>query len=133
MDDPTLTDWRALYTTTRERFPDAPGLPEGYSFVPDDIDGGSALLYEPYLQVEPSDAALCVMLDWAIRFGAWWVQQRRKGAFSVEHVWNYGWTVDVTDYTERGVEEILSTIGGSTGWSHHAAYFAAAQAIGRIK
>jgi hypothetical protein len=133
MTEPTLTDWHTLFTTVRERFPDAPGLPEGYEFIVDDIGGDSALFHSPRLWLVPDDTALCVMLDWAIRFGAWWVQQRRKGAFSVEHVWNYGWTVDVTDYTEKGANELLSTIGGSTGWSHHAAYFAAAQAIGRIK
>jgi hypothetical protein len=30
MTEPTLTDWHTLFTTVRERFPDAPGLPEGY-------------------------------------------------------------------------------------------------------
>ena len=128
MTEPPLTDWHTLLTTVRARFPDAPGLPDEFSFdlddgvLREDIGWGEEHFHNDY-------AALCVMLDWAMRFGAWWTQQRRKRELVVEHVWNYGWTVDVTDYTEKGAKEILSTIGELTEWSHHAAYFAAVQAI----
>jgi hypothetical protein len=80
MTEPTLTDWHTLYTTTRERFPDAPGLPEHYR-ISDHVDYGETVmqsgsrregvLYITFCSLD-THAALCVMLDWALRFGAWW-------------------------------------------------------------
>jgi hypothetical protein len=122
MTEPTLTDWHTLFTTVRERFPDAPGLPEGCDlfFITDhesqmSIPGtlGSTLSSD-------STAALCIMLDWAIRFGAWWEDVANGRDFSVFSI-NSRWSWHCVEDQEFSFDAMSNT--------HHAAYFAAVQAI----
>lgn len=130
MTEPTLSYWHTLYTTTRERFPDAPGLPEDYEFVVDDMAGDSALLHSPYLRLVPDDTALCIILDWAMRFGAWWVLSDPKCEITISPV-DHVWSVDV--YHRRDIEDRGRLLAGlllsADFKSHHAAYFAAVKAI----
>jgi hypothetical protein len=127
--DPTLTEWHALLASARERFPDAPGLPQMYFFVPPPKafpEDGYILHFG--LSEDPPErgyfvphaSALCVMLDWAIRFGAWWedaASARDFSVFSISSRWF--WSCD--NYQDFSFESMSDT--------HHAAYFAAVQAI----
>jgi hypothetical protein len=129
-DSPSLSDWHALFTTVRERLPDAPGLTDEFSFdlddgvLREDLGLGAEYYHSGY-------TALCVMLDWAMRFGAWWVLSDPKCEIDISPI-DHVWSVDV--YNRRNIEDtgrLLSGILLSANFkSHHAAYFAAVQAIG---
>jgi hypothetical protein len=139
MTEPTLTDWHTLFTTVRERFPDAPGLPEGYFLVPHlkaFPEKGYSLYFgfseDPpeWGHFVPYTVALCVMLDWAMRFGAWWTLSDPKCEINIspeDHVWS----VDV--YHRRNIEDRGRLMAGlllsADFKSHHAAYFEAVQAV----
>ena len=123
-DSPSLSDWHTLYTTTRERFPDGPGLPDGYKWA-EGADEDSRVVHWSYNLNTwlPKHAALCVMLDWAIRFGAWWERRDAGNRSVVVRLDIQGWTWSVrNEYGTRTTWDHLP--------SHHAAYFAAVQAIG---
>lgn len=119
MTDPTPTDWDTLYTTVRQRFPDAPGLPDEFSFdlddgvITEDLGCGAEHFHNDY-------AVLCIMLDWAMRFGAWWFD--RGGA-------NYFDVTDEGGYWSSSVESESTDMKREHHASHHAAYFAAVQAV----
>jgi hypothetical protein len=151
MTEPTLTDWHTLYTTTRERFPDAPGLPEGYR-ISDHVDYGETVmqsgsrregvLYITFCSLD-TRAAFCVMLDWAMRFGAWWADQTpefdddytiRGGENRCQAIYNSEkrlWAAYSSRLVSPGTETHAKQVWEdySEHPSHHAAYFAAVQAI----
>ena len=124
MPDPTLEEWHALYTAFREKFPEGPELSDGTKWWK---DAGYRWLYDqerhdPTESPHTNHAAICIMLDWAMRAGAWWVQDgKAEGALSV-------------GFHRSGirpwcVSEAGFTIGLGQSDSHHAAYYAAIKAI----
>jgi hypothetical protein len=125
-DSPSLSDWHTLYTAVLERFPDAPVLPQRYLFVPPpraSPEDGLRFVHWTYNLNTwfPKHAALCVMLDWATRFGAWWESSAEKNVLSVySGAGGWSWWSKTATTEKRGRGKV----------SHHAAYFAAVQAIG---
>jgi hypothetical protein len=145
-DSPSLSDWHTLYTTTRERFPECPCL--GPKTHPQNFYGTVRLFKstpvivtdEPY----PDSVCLMIWLDWAIRFGAWWADQTpefdddwtiRGGENRCQAIYNSEkrlWAAYSSRLVSPGTETHAKQVWEdySEHPSHHAAYFAAVQAIG---
>lgn len=134
MTNPTLEDWHALYTAFREKFPEGPRLLEtdnerlvwleysdfqsvriGVRWKDSTASHGQAVML-------PAETSKYVMLDWAMRAGAWWQDQHGARYFDVVMHTSDRWSWS----TEA--EKRFNKKSGDAG-THHAAYYAAIEAI----
>ena len=90
-DTPTpnlLAEFAEAFAIVKEKWPDAPGLPEGYKFVTN-MDGTVKLCHDgEYMRIPlPTASALALCVTTAMACMAWWVSQDhyRAGAAVFGH------------------------------------------------
>lgn len=132
MTTPTLAQFAKALASVKARFPDAPGLPEGYRF-----DGRytraepMALWYEDpgLFMVIPRAAALALCVTTAMEIGAWWecgslgTRSARLGKAHAYDKWAcllYDAIMDQNETTyhdslPRAALAMLEVIGGENG------------------
>lgn len=95
--NPTLADFAAALDRIRERWPDAPGLPEGYYFK--DIGGIGTVLYLEYppasADLVAKHAALALCVTTAMEIGAWWVQRDYGNRSQFVYAGDCQWWVEI--------------------------------------
>lgn len=105
--DPTtqLAEFAALFGRVKERWPDAPGLPDGYYF--NALRGVGTVLYfhlpdaSTDLVSKPAALALCAVT--AMEIGAWW--EKRGATARVWHdMFRWVWRVSLNDGSWRDGE-----------------------------
>lgn len=122
MTEPTLADWHSLYMDFRSRWREGPGLPTDCDlfFINDDESQMSIPDTNGSVLSSSNPAALCIMLDWAMRAGAWWEDQQ-SNAFCVTYERDGVWSWSIYTKTSHDSEH------GNCP-THHSAYFAAISA-----
>lgn len=112
--DPTLADFARLLAKAKERWPDAPGLPEGYKIA---HGRGMAAMFAPNAETAlPDEAALALCITTAMEIGAWWEEHHGH----VFHIYSIHGT--------EGVEWQAHTLGTTPTNAHHPTLAAAALA-----